>query len=165
MQDYPQVSVVIPARNEELNLPHVLSRIPRFVNEVILVDGHSTDATVEVARQLYPTIHILDQRGHGKGDALRQGFVACAGDIIVMLDADGSTDPAEIPLFIEALMQGHDFAKGSRFLKGGDSQDITWLRKVGNFCLSRVVNLLFGTRFSDLCYGYNAFKRHCLEYI
>jgi glycosyltransferase involved in cell wall biosynthesis len=116
MQKYPQVSIVIPARNEEHNLPHVLPRIPHFVGEVILVDGHSTDATVEVARQVHPTIRILDQHGHGKGDALRQGFAACTGDIIVMLDADGSTDPAGVPLFVAALMRGYDFAKGSRFL-------------------------------------------------
>src|SRR5436853_6652777 len=104
MQKYPQISVVIPARNEEHNLPYVLPRIPHFVGEVILVDGHSTDATVEVARQVYPAIRILDQHGSGKGNALRQGFAASTGDIIVMLDADGSTDPAEIPLFVAALM-------------------------------------------------------------
>ncbi len=163
MQMYPRVSIVIPARNEEHNLPYVLPRIPRFVYEVILVDGHSTDATVAVARQVYPRIRILEQHGNGKGDALRQGFAACTGDIIVMLDADGSTDPAEIPVFVEALMQGYDFAKGSRFLEGGGSWDITWLRAVGNFCLRFAVNILFGTHFSDLCYGYNAFRRDCLE--
>jgi glycosyltransferase involved in cell wall biosynthesis len=165
MQKYPPVSVVIPACNEEQNLPYVLPRIPHFVSEVILVDGHSTDATVKVARQVYPTIHILDQRGYGKGDALRQGFAACTGDIIVMLDADGSTDPAEIPLFVAALMQGYDCAKGSRFLTGGGSGDITWLRTLGNFWLRFVVNRLYGARFSDLCYGYNAFRRSCLEWV
>lgn len=163
MQNYPQVSVVIPARNEEQNLPYVLPRIPRFVGEVILVDGHSTDATIEIARQVYPTIRIIEQHGSGKGDALRQGFAACTGEIIVMLDADGSTDPAEIPLFVAALMQGYDFAKGSRFLRGGGSRDITWLRAMGNFWLKFVVNWLYGAHFSDLCYGYNAFRRTCLE--
>ncbi len=163
MQKYPRVSVVVPARNEEHNLPYVLPRIPRFVGEVILVDGHSTDATVAVAQQVYPTIRILSQCGTGKGDALRQGFAACTGDIIVMLDADGSTDPVEIPSFVEAVMQGYDFAKGSRFLDGGGSQDITWLRMIGNLSLKFIVNRLYGTRFSDLCYGYNAFQRACLE--
>jgi glycosyltransferase involved in cell wall biosynthesis len=163
MEMYPRISIVIPARNEEQNLPHVLARIPHFVYEVILVDGHSVDATVDVARQIYPNIHILHQYGKGKGDALRQGFAASTGDVIVMLDADGSTDPAEISHFVTALMQGYDFAKGSRFLKGGGSQDITWLRTIGNLCFCMIVNLLFGTHFSDLCYGYNAFKRHCLE--
>ena len=163
METYPRISIVIPARNEEHNLPSVLSRIPHFVYEVILVDGHSIDATVDVARRIYPNIRILHQYGQGKGDALRQGFAASTGDIIVMLDADGSTDPDEIPLFVTALMQGYDFAKGSRFLNGGGSQDITRLRTIGNSCLCFIVNLLFATHFSDLCYGYNAFKRHCLE--
>jgi glycosyltransferase involved in cell wall biosynthesis len=163
METYPRISVIIPAHNEEHNLPYVLPRIPHFVGEVILVDGHSTDATVEVARRIRPNISILYQDGDGKGNALRQGFAASTGDIIVMLDADGSTDPAEIPVFVEALMQGYDFAKGSRFLKGGGSQDITWLRAMGNSCLRFTVNCLFGTHFSDLCYGYNAFKRSCLD--
>src|SRR5438477_4368808 len=85
-----RVSVVIPAINEATNLPYVLPRIPTWVSEVLLVDGRSTDGTVEVARKLLPDIRIVTQRGRGKGDALRCGFEAAAGDIIVMLDADGS---------------------------------------------------------------------------
>jgi hypothetical protein len=82
-----------------------------------------------------------------------------------MLDADGSANPNEIPRFIEALLSGHDFAKGSRFLQGGGSHDITLLRQQGNASLCRLVNALFKTQFSDLCYGYNAFWKHCLDYI
>jgi len=105
------------------------------------------------------------QDGRGKGNALACGFAAASGHIIVMLDADGSTDPAEIPLFVEALLAGHDFAKGSRFAPGGDSADITGIRRLGNRGLSLMVNILFRTRYSDLCYGYNAFWRHCLPHI
>jgi hypothetical protein len=75
----------------------------------------------------------------------------------VMIDADGSTDPAEIPAFVTALTQGADFAKGSRFAPGGGSSDITRLRRLGNRALGMVVNAIFGTSYSDLCYGYNAF--------
>ncbi len=162
---YPPISVVIPARNEALNLYHVLPRIPSVVTEVILVDGHSKDDTIRVARQLYPGIRVIEQAGRGKGDALRAGFAACTGDIIVMLDADGSADPREIPRFVEALIQGYDMAKGSRFIPGGGSDDITLLRRMGNYLLSSAVNVLFTTTFSDLCYGYNAFWQHCLNYI
>lgn len=162
-QIYPRVSVVIPARNEAQNLQHVLSAIPSFVSEVILVDGHSTDNTVEVARQLCPTIQIIEQEGRGKGDAVRLGVAACKGDIIVMLDADGSNDPREIPRFVNALLDGYDFAKGSRFLNGGASFDISVLRRLGNYGLCQFANLLFGTCFSDLCYGYNAFWRYCVS--
>jgi len=164
-QAYPRVSVVIPARNEARNLCHVLPYIPSLVDEVILVDGQSVDNTIEVAQQLFPAIHVVKQVGKGKGDALRIGFSACTGDIIVMLDADGSADPAEIPRFVEALLAGHDFAKGSRFTSGGASHDITILRHAGNYLLSSLVNVLFWTRFSDLCYGYNAFWKQCLDTI
>ncbi len=162
---YPHISVVIPARNEAQNLVHVLPRIPPIVDEIILVDGHSTDETIAVARSMLPGIRIIEQVGRGKGDALRAGFAASTGEIVVMLDADGSADPKEIPYFVAALMIGKDFAKGSRFIKGGGSQDITFLRRMGNFGLSRLVNLLFNAGFSDLCYGYNAFWKHCLDYI
>jgi glycosyltransferase involved in cell wall biosynthesis len=151
------VSVVIPALNEAENLPHVLPRIPKWVHEVLLVDGASTDSTVEVARALWPDVRIVSQTGRGKGDALRSGFAAARGDIIVMLDADGSTDPAEIPAFVGALYAGADFAKGSRFLQGGGTADMPTYRSMGNWAFVVLVRLLFGGRYSDLCYGYNAF--------
>ena len=161
----PTISVVIPTRNEAPNLRHVLPYLPAMVTEVVLVDGHSVDDTIAEAQRLLPSIKVIEQVGKGKGDALRIGFAACTGDIIVMLDADGSADPAEIPRFVEVLLQGNDFAKGSRFIKGGKSHDITRIRRAGNDGLVLLVNLLFGTRFSDLCYGYNAFWRHCLDRI
>ncbi|MBG0560368.1 glycosyltransferase family 2 protein [Actinoplanes aureus] len=156
----PTVSVIVPALNEAQNLPHVFARLPQ-VDEIVLVDGGSTDDTVAVARRLRPDIRVIRQNRRGKGNALACGFAEATGDIIVMIDADGSTDPLEIPSFVEALRSGADFAKGSRFRPAGGSADITRLRRAGNKCLSMLVNLLFGTRYSDLCYGYNAFwKRH-----
>ena len=162
-QSYPSVSIIVPTRNEEKNLYHLLPKLASMDCEVILVDGHSTDDTVAVAQRLLPSIRIYQQKQRGKGDALRTGFAAATGDIIVTLDADGSADPAEISRFVEALMDNYDFAKGSRYLKGGGSHDLTWLRSVGNFGLCQLVNILFRRRFSDLCYGYNAFWRHCLD--
>ena len=155
----PTVSVVIPTLNEERNLPHVFAKLPAGIDEVILVDGGSVDRTVAVARELRPDVVVVQQTRTGKGNALACGFAACTGDIIVMIDADGSTDPAEIPLFVAELIAGADFVKGSRFAKGGHSHDITPLRKLGNDGLNVVVNVLFGTKFTDLCYGYNAFWR------
>jgi glycosyltransferase involved in cell wall biosynthesis len=153
------VSVVIPTLNEALNLPHVFEALPPGLHQVVLVDGGSTDGTVEVARRLRPDVVVVQQTRTGKGNALATGFAACTGDAIAMIDADGSTDPAEIHRFIEALTGGAEFAKGSRFGKGGHSHDITPLRRVGNEGLNFVVNTLFGTKFTDLCYGYNAFWR------
>jgi glycosyltransferase involved in cell wall biosynthesis len=163
----PEVSitVVIPALNEAANLPHVLTRIPAIVDEIVLVDGHSDDDTVAVARMLRPDVRVVFQNGRGKGNALACGFAAASGDIIVMLDGDASNDPGEIPRFVEALLRGHDFAKGSRYKLGGSSSDITPIRALGNRVLGLAVNVLFRTRYTDLCYGYNAFWRHCLPHM
>lgn len=152
-----RVTVVIPTLNEAENLPHVLPLIPEDVHEVILVDGRSTDGTAEVALSLLPDIRIVNQSGRGKGDALRTGFAAATGNIIVMLDADGSTDPAEIPRFVGALLAGADFVKGSRFLHGGGTADMPYYRALGNKAFVTAVRMLYGGRYSDLCYGYNAF--------
>ena len=159
---YPRVSLVIPALNEARNLPHVFAQLPPSLYEVVLVDGHSRDGTVEVAKALWPGIRIIRQNRRGKGNALACGFAACRGDIIVMLDADGSTSPSEIPRFVDALVAGADFAKGSRFLAGGGSSDLTRLRRTGNRFLGAAVNALYGTSYTDLCYGYNAFWSGCL---
>lgn len=157
----PTVSVIIPALNEAENLPHVLPGIPAWVDEIILVPGPSTDSTVEVARALIPSIRIVDQEGKGKGAALRSGVRAAIGDIIVLMDADGSTDPAEIPNFVATLMCGADYAKGSRFLQGAGTDDMPPFRQLGNGGLTTLTNVLFRTRFSDITYGYNAFwRRH-----
>jgi glycosyltransferase involved in cell wall biosynthesis len=151
-----RVTVIIPAMNEARNLELVLPCLPA-VHEVILVDGHSVDDTVDTARRILPTIKVLQQTRRGKGNALACGFEAATGDVIVMFDADGSADPAEIPRFAEALAAGADFAKGSRFAKGGGSHDITRFRSLGNRCLNLLANLVLGTHYTDLCYGYNAF--------
>ena len=152
----PKLSIVIPAMNEARNLEIVLPELPK-VHEVILVDGHSVDDTIATAQRLLPNIRVVQQTRKGKGNALACGFEAVTGDIVVMFDADGSADPAEIPAFVDALLAGADFAKGSRFMPGGSSYDITAIRKIGNFGLNGLANALFGTDFSDLCYGYNAF--------
>jgi glycosyltransferase involved in cell wall biosynthesis len=158
----PRVSVVIPTYNEAKNLPHVFALLPDDLHEVILVDGRSVDGTIEVAQTLRPDVRIVRQNRRGKGNAMACGFDAVTGDVIVMLDADGSADPREIPAYVAALLDGADFAKGTRFVKGGGSADITPTRAWGNGWLNRIVNVLFGTRYSDLCYGYNAFWTYCL---
>jgi hypothetical protein len=152
----PRVSVVIPALNEAENLPYVLPRIPGWVYEVLLVDGNSTDDTVAVARAICPNIRIIAQEGRGKGAALRSGIAAATGDIVVMLDADGSTDPAEIPAFVGALLAGADFAKGSRFLQGAGTDDMPRHRQIANSLMVILANVLFRTQFTDITYGYNA---------
>jgi glycosyltransferase involved in cell wall biosynthesis len=159
------VSVVIPTLNEAENLPKVFKRIPPEIFELIVVDGNSTDGTPDLARALWPGVRIVHQTGKGKGNALAAGFWVARGDIIVMLDADGSTDPAEIPRFVAALLTGADFAKGTRFVTGGGSADITRVRRMGNWALASLVNRLWKVDYSDLCYGYNAFWRRHLPHV
>ena len=160
----PTISVVIPTLNEAKNLGYVLGRLPDHV-QVVLVDGRSVDGSAELASRLRADIKVISQQGHGKGDALATGFAACDGDIIVTIDADGSNDPREIDSFVRVLLDGADFAKGSRFLPGGRSHDITSFRRLGNHALRLLVNVLFGTSYTDLCYGYNAFWTDCLEHM
>jgi glycosyltransferase involved in cell wall biosynthesis len=157
------LSVVIPTRNEARNIGWVLGRMPSFVDEVVIVDGGSTDGTVEVARSLWPDVVVVTDNGRGKGDAMRVGAAAARGSLIVMMDADGSMDPAEIERFVEPLARGYEFVKGSRFLEGGGTADMTRLRMAGNWGLNLVSNVLFRARWTDLCYGYCAFRRAALE--
>jgi glycosyltransferase involved in cell wall biosynthesis len=158
----PRVSVVIPTLNEERNVGWVLERLPAVVDEVILVDGRSTDATIAVARAVRPDIRVVLEPTPGKGAALRAGFAAASGEYVVMIDADGSMDPTEIVRFVDALQSGCDFVKGSRFAPGGGTADMSTIRRLGNGALRSAVNVLYRTNFTDLCYGFIGFRRERL---
>ena len=153
----PAVSVVIPTLNEAQNLPWVLERLPQWLHELIIVDGGSSDGTVETVTRLAPSARTLSQRRRGKGAALIQGLLAAEGDIAIMLDADGSMDPAEIPAMVGALLAGADVVKGSRAVPAGGSHDLSPLRQFGNRALTVTANLLYRQSWSELCYGYAAF--------
>ncbi|MEE2031645.1 glycosyltransferase family 2 protein [Rhodococcus sp. CC-R104] len=161
----PTVTLVIPVRNEARNIAWVLDQVPDDVTEIIIVDGDSTDATLVTARSVRPDIRVVQQEGIGKGSALRTGFLAARGDLIVMMDADGSMAPQEIPHYLHFLTNGYDFVKGSRFVAGGGSLDITRFRTFGNRFLLTVFNSLYDTHLTDLCYGFCAFHRRYLEHL
>jgi glycosyltransferase involved in cell wall biosynthesis len=161
----PRVSVVIPTLNEERCIAWVLERLPEVVGEVILVDGRSTDRTIEIARSVRPDVKVVLESAPGKGAALRAGFATATGDYIVMLDADGSMNPDEIERFVNALQDGLEFVKGSRFVEGGGTSDMSVIRMLGNSALRAVVNRLYRTNLSDLCYGFIAFRRDRLNYL
>jgi glycosyltransferase involved in cell wall biosynthesis len=154
--DYPLITVLICTLNEETNLPYVLPKIPTWIHEILLVDGNSTDSTIEVAKTLRSDLRILTQPKKGKGDALKFGVAEAKGDIIVTLDADGETPPEEIERFIHPLLEGYSFAKGSR-LHRRKPKKMPLYRWIGNKILAYTCNLLYGTRFSDVCSGYNSF--------
>jgi glycosyltransferase involved in cell wall biosynthesis len=159
----PTVTVIIPTFNEEHNIGPVLTGLPEMVDEVLIVDGNSSDNTVKRVRELLPDARIIYQPGKGKGDALRYGFNNARGDIIVTIDADGSMDPAEIPAFVEPILQGYDYVKGSRFLPWGGTTDMVWYRKLANKVFVVLVNILYGGNYTDLCYGYNALHKGVVD--
>jgi glycosyltransferase involved in cell wall biosynthesis len=155
----PKISVVIPAKNEAANIGWVLERMPSYVDEVIVVDGLSTDGTLEVAKSISPDVIVVHETRPGKGAAMRAGFEAASGDFVVTIDADCSMDPKEIGTYVEALEQGYDLVKGSRMMPGGGSDDMTQLRRFGNARLRDLCNILYDVRFSELCYGYMGLRR------
>jgi glycosyltransferase involved in cell wall biosynthesis len=159
------VTVVIPCRNEERNLPHVLNAIPSIVTDVIIVDGESTDETVRVAKESRSGVKIIGQHAPGKGAATLAGVVAAVGDITILMDGDDSMDPREIENMVDALMSGADFVHGSRELAGGGSSDFTSLRRLGNVVLRTIVNGTYRVRWTDLTYGYVGFWSDVVPYL
>jgi len=157
VSESPKITLLIPTLNEGENLPRVMSNVPPIVSELLIVDGHSKDNTVKVAKELCPQVRIIYQKGKGKGDAIRFGIQEATGDIIVILDADASMDPGEIPGFITALVNGYDFVKGSRFLDGGGTLDMPLYRRLADRAFVFLENLLYRTKYTDSSYGYKAF--------
>lgn len=155
-----KISVVIPTLNEEENLPYVLKSIPKYISEVIIVDGCSKDKTLEIAKK-YNTKILHDKRG--KGSALIKGLNAAKGDIVIMMDADCSHRTEEFGLLIEGIRAGYDTCMGSRFIQGGGTADMPLLRKFGNKFFVFLVNLFWKMNYSDLCYGYRSFNRNAIK--
>lgn len=158
------VAVIIPTLNEEENIAEVIRELHQMgYGNILIVDGNSSDRTVEVAKDF--GVNVLVQNGRGKGTALRQVFnhESLDGDVIVMMDADGSMSPKEIPLFIEALDSGADLVKGSRFLRYGYSEDMNLIRRIGNSFFLSLVNRLCSANYTDLCYGFAAFRKDAIK--
>jgi glycosyltransferase involved in cell wall biosynthesis len=158
-----RVTLIVPTLNEAESLPFVLAELPPGLHEVIIVDGHSTDRTREIVEGFGAPFRFVTQPGKGKGDALRLGFELATGDVLITLDADGSMNPREIQAFVGAISRGADAALGSRYLFGGASEDMTWLRNFGNYGLRTLTNVLFRVKFTDVTYGYNAFSARAMR--
>ncbi len=158
-----RTSVIIPTLNEEGNIARLAADLPAGLHEVIFVDGLSSDGTIDAIQTLCPNARVVHQTERGKGAALRAGFAAATGDIIAMVDADGSTQLCELGAFVDVLGAGADVAKGSRYLTGGGSDDLTPIRSLGNRSITGMVNALWGTSYTDTCYGYMAFWRRHLD--
>lgn len=160
----PKITALICTLNEEKNLPRMMPYIPSWVDEVLIVDGYSKDNTIQVAKKIRSDCRVIYQPGKGKGDALRYGIEEAIGDIIVTLDADGTTDPRDMDKFVEPLLKGYDFTKGSRFGLGRPKDKPTH-RIFGNWVIVTTANILYLRRYTDLCSGYNAFWKKAFKKI
>ena len=157
-----KTSVIIPTLNEEKNVPIVLKDLKKMkcVKEIIIVDGHSKDKTVKIAKRFGCKV-IYDDKG--KGSALREGMKIAKGDIVILMDADCSMIPKEILLLKAGIEAGYDVCMGSRFIQGGGTEDMPLFRKLGNKFFVTLVNLFWGMKYSDLCYGYRAFRKSVIK--
>ncbi len=165
MHSSPTVSVIIPTLNEADNLAFVINTIPSWVNEIVIVDGRSSDDSVRVATVLRPDAKIVHELTRGKGAALRAGLAAASGDFRIIMDGDGSMDGADLQAFRDALVSGAQYVKGSRFCPGGGSADITQLRRFGDWGICLLIKVLFGAKYTDGTYGYKGVRAECLDKI
>jgi glycosyltransferase involved in cell wall biosynthesis len=157
------VSIIIPAKDEAENLPKLLAELRDVIArtgdyrfEVIVVDDHSLDATARVAREGGAQV-VENLRAPGKGNALITGFGKAQGEIFIMMDADYSHRPEDIPSFLKEIAKGHGLVVGSRSMGGSD--EYTFIRTLGNVGLSALFRFLMGVRTTDVLNGYKAFRR------
>ncbi len=154
-------TVIVPARNEAATLFPILHQLIGLVDEILLIDGHSTDGTAEVAQSL--NVRILRDNGRGKGAALRQGILAARNELIVCMDADGSHDPHDIPALLAPIIQDHaDHVSGSRMRGGSDELHATWRQSIRLFCtqlVTLIINYTQGVQLTDCENGFRAIRR------
>jgi dolichol-phosphate mannosyltransferase len=159
------VSLIVPCRNEAANLEVLLPRLRGIARELIVVDGHSTDRTRELAEQ-HGAVYLLDNR-RGKGDGLRVGLARATADVCVFMDADLSHDPADIARLARPVLDGEaDLVLGSRMRGGGDEFVATFfelVRLAGNMGLTWLINVRCGSRLSDSQNGFRAARTALLR--
>lgn len=152
------VSVIIPSLNEAGCIGAVLNSIPKnLVDEILVVDGHSTDGTPDVVRALGH--RVITQEGKGFGSALMTGMREARGDIVAIMDGDGSYEVKDLPKLIAMVQNGNDFAFGSRYAKGSGSKDDTFIRFIGNKIFTFLLRSMHGIRLSDALFLYVVAKK------
>ena len=160
-----KISVVIPTKNEETTLEPILAGVLKHADEILVIDGHSTDRTRAIAAEYNVPVH-LDQGG-GKGEAMRMAIKLFSGDIIVYIDADGSHDPEDVPGLVAPLMEDQaDMVVGSRF-KGGSDELVGNLNQLfritGSNIITTFINYRWNVHLSDTQNGFRALTREAAE--
>jgi len=159
-------TLIIPAKNEEGAIGKVLQEIPKkLVQQIIVVDGRSKDKTIrEVRANLRRGKDILMiQKSNGYGGAFIEGIKQTKGNIIIMMDADGSHNPADIPFLIKKIEEGYEYVMASRYMVGSKSYDDTFIRWLGNKVFTLLTNIIHGTRVTDSLYLYTAITKKGLD--
>jgi glycosyltransferase involved in cell wall biosynthesis len=157
-----KVSVVIITLNEADSVPLLIKEMPMdVIDETVFVDGHSTDGTPDIIRSFGFPVYMQPNRGYG--DAFNYGIFKASGDIIILMDSDGSHNPADIPRLLQKIDEGYDFVLGSRYMKGAGSGDDTSIRLFGNKFFTMLTNIIWRMRVSDSLYLFAAVKRHVIE--
>jgi glycosyltransferase involved in cell wall biosynthesis len=166
-------TIVIPCRNEKGNIRAAVERLPQFgtEQEIIFVDGHSTDGTPDeildvIEERRDKQIKFFVQKGTGKGDAVRLGFAEASGDVLMILDADLTVPPEELPKFYAALASGKgEFINGSRLVYPMERQAMRFLNILGNKFFSLALSWLLGQRLKDTLCGTKVLRKEAYERI
>ena len=153
----PKISLVIPTYNEAGSIANTIKEVPKGVVDEIVVVDISDDGTDEIARKL--GCRVFRQKGRGFGGAFRQGVEHSRGEIIVLMDADGSHNPEDIPKLIARIKGGYDCVLASRYTIESHSEDDTLLRSFGNWMITNLVNFLFHINTTDSLFLYTAIRK------
>jgi glycosyltransferase involved in cell wall biosynthesis len=160
VNDRLTTTLLLPTLNEIEAIGVILPQIRReWVDDIIVIDGGSTDGTVEFARAR--GLRVLSQARRGYGEGMLQGMQAATTDVVIEFTPDGNSIPADIPRIIEKMHDGYDLVIGSRYLPGAKSEDDDWLTALGNRLFTGTVNLFFGARYTDALVGFRAYRRAC----
>jgi len=160
-----KVSVIIPTLNEAGCIERVINEIPKdVVDEILVVDGHSTDGTVDIVKKI-DGVKLIMQRGKGFGSAFIQGIEKAKGDIVVLADGDGSHNPADIPKLVDKIKEGYDYVMAARYRPGSRSEDDTFIRYFGNMFFTFLTNVIHKTNVADSLYLFTAIRKEAFKNI
>jgi len=151
-------TLLVPTLNEIEAVKVIMPQVEKsWIDEILVVDGGSTDGTIEYFQDLGIRIHPQSKRGFG--EAMKQGVSIAEGEIIVEFTPDGNSIPSAIPRLVSKIKEGNDLVIASRYKNGAKSEDDDWLTAIGNKLFTGIVNLLFRSSYTDVLVGYRAYRR------